>query len=36
MGYEGPPTSGSANGRSQQVVLDSQASDPDPVLSGVP
>ena len=38
MGYEGPPTSGSAHGswRSQQVDLDGQASDSVPVLSGVP
>ena len=39
MGLEDPPTSGSTCGffgRTQQVVLDGQASDPVPVLSGVP
>ena len=38
MGLEGPPTGGSTHGsgRTQQVVLEGQASDPVPVLSGVP
>ena len=42
MGFEDPPTSGPKwinswlSGRTQQVVLDGQASDPVPVLSGVP
>ena len=37
MGLEDPPTSGSwLSGRTQQVVFDGQASDPVPVLSGVP
>ena len=39
MGLEDPPTSASTRGsigRTQPVVLDGQASDPVPVLSGVP
>ena len=38
MGLKDPPTSGSTrgSGRTQQVVLDGQASDPVPVLSDMP
>ena len=36
MGLEGPPTHLWLSGRTQQVVLDGQASDPGPMLPGVP
>ena len=39
MGLEGSPTGGSTRGSlggTQQVILDGQASDPFPALSGVP